>query len=265
MWSREDFHNYKLDRSPKFLHFSNLPYYPELVRGLRKHSLFSECILIPQHHWGAEEYSVTPTQIKGLLSSFFEKGGTTEKVTVGFETTELAKDWNRFLELQYSDFVSGSLTKSVQSKLDNMTASTSIVVTAASHAAQVLACLEQTGAASVNLTRSHLDKAKTYADLLFGASSNVTLRGVVESAPASFKSPERIAVATHNLYEAIARTEHQKLSHEAAIRTPGVTAGLLEILVAGPNSEFLELTGTAAIKMGKTKRAYTLNPTIANA
>ena len=263
-WSLEDFHNYKLDRTPKFLHFSNLPYYQDILRDLRKRSRFSDCIVIPQYHLHAEEYSVTPTQIKELLASYFEKGGTNEKVTVEFETPELSKDWNRFLGLQCSDFVSGSLTNSTKSKLHNMTACASIVATAASHAAQVLACLEQTGATSVTLARRHLDKANTYADLLFGASSGVAQRGIVRPAPPMPSQGARLEVAKESLKDSILLSCEKKISHKLAIRTPGVTAGLLEILVAAHESEFLELAGVAAIKMGKTKRAYILNP-IANA
>jgi hypothetical protein len=72
------------------------------------------------------------------------------------------------------------------------------------------------------------------------------------------------------LYDAISQSEDQKISHKTAIRTPGVTAGLLEILVARDH-RFVELKGAENIGMGKTKRAYvlkqglTIDPDEANA
>lgn len=246
-------------RPRKFWHFSGAR--PGNLETLRRSSV-GRSVLIPDI---ADTVTVESATILKMLRKYFAAGATPEQRThVVFASEELERTWSEFRRANVSAFHEGNMTASHAKSLSLMPASVSILLEASADAAIVLACIESLTEEVVTIRQSHLEAAKEFATYLFASSSGFDKlhrrNSQYLNASASFKSPERVAVATHNLRESIAQSEQKKISHEAAIRTPGVTAGLLEMLMSAPNSEFLELTGTAVIRMGKTKRAYTLNP-----
>lgn len=156
---------------PKFLHFSGLPDHQSSVNTLRKYSHSCDCILIPGGTVNEELFDLSTQQVKQLLQRFFEKGGASHtRVPVRLETEALGESWFAFLESQEVAFCSGKLTPK---QLQDKTASVKFVVAAASHAAQIFACVEQCEEPSISLTAGHLHKAKAYAALLFAASYGI--------------------------------------------------------------------------------------------
>ena len=208
--------------------------------------------------------------IFATLKRVFAKGGSEERHLVTFETEQLKAEWGEFLRWDLNKFHTGNLSEASIKAFDKMPASPSTMTRFASKAVMSLLVLNAVSHAETSgkrrlppliLTSDHLTFAKDAALMIFRASSGVDKlerRGDhAEKASAFFASADKVCKAEQALYDAIKNTEQQKLSHEAAIRTPGVTAGLLELLVARDH-RFVELKGTESINMGKTKRAYML-------
>ena len=208
--------------------------------------------------------------IFATLKRVFAKGGSDERHPVTFETEQLKSEWDAFLRWDLDKFHTGNLSEASMKAYETMPASPTTMTKFASKATMTLLVLDAVSDAEASgkhllaplvFTADHLTFAKDAAMMIFRASSGVDKlerrNNHAEKASAFFTSAEKVCNAEKALYEAIAVSTGRKISHESAIRTPGVTAGLLEILVSRDH-RFVELKGTESIRMGKTKRAYML-------
>lgn len=194
----------------------------------------------------------------------------TKKVKVEFEDEALEKEWREFFTQDVTHYYGRQPTDAAAKVLANMPASPRTLALLASRAVMTKVVLNKVtdpgvvdwnSNKTVTLTREHLNLAKQFAHSAFWVSPPIahleTRSNNAIKAREAFKSPARIVKAEQALYDAITLAPDRKISHKAAIRTPGVTAGLLELLVARDH-RFVELKGTENIRMGKTTRAYML-------
>lgn len=279
-------HSLAGDAKPKFYHFSSAhaartekmlkvsmkASYSDGIRG--------KCVIIPGVPIGG--MLLDEALLLATLQQVYAEGGSGKKLPVKFESPQLQSDWGDFLQSQVDQFTDVHITASYVKALQNLPASLATITGTATQAALTLATLRvvevamSTGArvANVIIKEEDLEMAKVFAAWLFRATSGFALLDSKcagrEKALDSFKSAEKVCEAEQALYDAIVQSEGQKISHKTAIRTPGITAGLLEILVARDH-RFVELKGAENIGMGKTKRAYvlkhglTIDPDEANA
>lgn len=266
-------HSLAGDSLPKFCHFSSS--HPSSIDKLLSDTMkakcasavLGKCVIIPGKAIAAPTFS--RTAILSTLKGVFSKGGTDKRLPVTFSSSALKANWMGFLNAPIHNYYPGSITQSYEKAMDVMPATLATIAGAATQAALVAATIRTVQKAEadmvrpteVTLTPEDLDQATEFAQWLFDNTSGfdrLDARGENRNkALASFASPEKVCAAEKALYDAITLAQDRKLSHEAAIRTPGVTAGLLEILVARDH-RFVELKGTDNVRMGKTKRAYIL-------
>ncbi len=266
-------HSLAGDSLPKFNHFSSAHSgsIDKLLTNTMKAgcaaAVLGKCIIIPGR--AESDSTFTREDIAGVLKHVFSKGGTESRLPVTFESPALKADWDSFFALPVDAYRSGELTKSYVKAADFMPATLPTIAAAATQAAMVWATIRsvkkaemaKVRPAGVVLTAEDLEMTIEFATWLFNVTSGfdrLDAKGVGRShALASFTSPEKVCKAEQTLYDAITLSPDRKISHKAAIRTPGITAGLLELLVARDHL-FVELKGTENIRMGKTKRAYML-------
>ena len=265
-------HSLAGDSLPKFNHFSSA--HPGSIDKLLTNTMkagcaagvLGKCVVIPGKAGAGPRFA--KDTILSVLKHVFSKGNTSGRLPVTFASPELKADWDNFLRLTVASYHTGA-TQSYEKALDFMPASLATIGGAATQAVLVEATIRAVQKAELDKVRptevplipADLDLAIEFATWLFNATSGfdrLDAKGANrEKALATFATPEKVCAAEQSLYDAITLSPDRKISHKAAIRTPGVTAGLLELLVARDH-RFAELKGTENIGMGKTTRAYML-------
>jgi hypothetical protein len=263
------------DTKPKLNYFSHMSQdlakfmLGKALRAKYASAAGGRTIIIPGYSADNAQALYSKEVLAATLRRVFSKGGTAERLAVTFESPELKADWDKFLAWDLEKYHSGTVSAASAEVYKNMPARPMTLSCFASKAAMTMMVLDAVGDAELVgakdlklvLTSDHLAFAKDAAVMIFKATSGVDRierRGSQhEKARKAFTSPARVCAAEQALYDAITLAPDRKISHEAAIRTPGVTAGLLELLVARDH-RFVELKGVENIGMGKTKRAYML-------
>jgi hypothetical protein len=282
-------HSLSGDGGPKFNYFSRTSddtvrfFVEKVIKSMTGAPARGLTIAIPGRIADTAPAVFNEATIFATLKRVFAKGGSDDRHFVTFETEQLKAEWDEFLRWDLDKFHTGNLSDASMKAYDTMPASPTTMTKFASKATMTLLVLSAVSDAEASgkqhlaplvFTAEHLTFAKDAAMMIFRASSGVDKlerrNNHAEKASAFFTSAEKVCNAEKALYAAISQSEDQKISHKTAIRTPGITAGLLEILVARDH-RFVELKGAENIGMGKTKRAYvlkhglTIDPDEANA
>jgi hypothetical protein len=118
------------------------------------------------------------------------------------------------------------------------------------------------GAHEVVLTASDLALAKSFATITFTLASGTAFldtraSNAAKAREATAPSAARVQAASDALTAAIVASPGGVISRFAAVSLPGVTASILDTLVAR-DSNFVELNGKENIKQGKITRGYVL-------
>ena len=216
------------------------------------------------------ETSVLPysqNEIFEILKRVYARGDKPGRsLPVLFESPELETEWNKFLKLTYKDLSGKDPSEAAQEALKTLPTSLPTLALFASRAATTRAVydkiLQDGGAHSITLTQADLKRARDFATAAFiltGATAFLDVRSsnLTKAREALAPSAVRMHEAMDLLESVIAASPEGLISRKAAVKLKGVTAGILDTLVAR-GGKLVELCGKENIRCGKISRAYAL-------
>jgi hypothetical protein len=202
-----------------------------------------------------------------IMKTVFARTDAASKVVIRCENEELRSLWMDFIQADASYFTGKEPSAAAGNIIGEMPASLRVIVSFATKAV-IAKCVAESvdkpgfqSQRSAVLTAEHLDEARRFAAAAFAVLADLghldVRRGNAERARASLKSVERVDKALDVMRTLIEESADCRVSFTKAVRTPGVTAGLLEELVK--QGSLIELRGRDDVGMkNKTKRAFTI-------
>lgn len=229
-------------------------------------ALRGRTILIPAPDADTSVLPYRHSEIFEVLRRVYARGNGKTQLKVTYESAQVEADWKRFLSLSYSDLCGKKPSEAVCEALLAMPAYLDVLAAFASKAvltrAVYDAIAQDPGTNLIRLTNADLEQARGFVEAAFILTSGVdhisTRSDNAAKARASLApSAKRMQEASDVLEEAIRNSPEGLVSRKAAIALPGVTAGVLDALVAREH-KFTELRGKENIRCGKITRGYIL-------